>query len=164
MTAVDDKEIVFEDLDEFIPAGTGVVLNAEQGTYDFVVNYINLAAPEGNLLNGSDEAAMTEGGDIFYKLTVKDGNVGFYWGAEEGAAFENVAHKAYLALPAGASNAKFFIIGKDGSVVSDDAGLVDGINEVQAESAQEYYNLNGVRVNTLRKGIYIVGGKKVIIK
>ncbi len=164
VTAVDDKVIVFEDLDEFIPAGTGVVLNAEQGTYDFVVNYINLAAPEGNLLNGSDEAAMTEGGDIFYKLTVKDGNVGFYWGAEEGAAFENVAHKAYLALPAGTSNAKFFIIGKDGSVVSDDAGLVDGINEVQAESAQEYYNLNGVRVNTLRKGIYIVGGKKVIIK
>lgn len=164
VTAVDNKEIVFEDLDEFIPAGTGVVLNAEQGTYDFVVNYINLAAPEGNLLNGSDEAAMTEGGDIFYKLTVKDGNVGFYWGADEGAAFENGAHKAYLAIPAEASNAKFFIIGKDGSVVSDDAGLVDGINEVQAESAQEYYNLNGVRVNTLRKGIYIVGGKKVIIK
>ncbi|MBQ6063064.1 MAG: Ig-like domain-containing protein [Prevotella sp.] len=164
VTAVDNKEIVFEDLDGFIPAGTGVVLNAEPGTYDFVVKYVNLAAPENNLLNGSDEAAMTEGGDKYYKLTVKDGNVGFYYGAEDGAAFENGAHKAYLAIPAEASNAKFFIIGKDGSVVSDDAGLVDGINEVQAESAQEYYNLNGVRVNTLRKGIYIVGGKKVIIK
>lgn len=164
VTDVDNKQIVFEDLDEFIPKGAAVVLNGPQGTYDFKVAYVNLAAPENNLLKGSDEAAMTEGGDKYYKLTVKNDEVGFYYGAEEGAAFENGAHKAYLALPAGASNAKFFIIGKDGSVVSDGAGLVDGINEITAEGAQEYYNLNGVRVNTLRKGIYIVGGKKVIIK
>lgn len=164
VTDVDNKQIVFEDLNEFIPKGAAVVLNGPQGTYDFKVAYVNLAAPENNLLKGSDEAAMTEGGDKYYKLTVKNDEVGFYYGAEEGAAFENGAHKAYLALPAGASNAKFFIIGKDGSVVSDGAGLVDGINEITAEGAQEYYNLNGVRVNTLRKGIYIVGGKKVIIK
>ena len=164
VTDVDNKQIVFEDLDEYIPKGAAVVLNGPQGTYDFKVAYVNLAAPENNLLKGSDEAAMTEGGDKYYKLTVKNDEVGFYYGAEEGAAFENGAHKAYLALPAGASNAKFFIIGKDGSVVSDGAGLVDGINEITAEGAQEYYNLNGVRVNTLRKGIYIVGGKKVIIK
>ncbi|MBQ6209761.1 MAG: Ig-like domain-containing protein [Prevotella sp.] len=165
VTAVDDKVIVFSDIDGIIPASTGVVLQGEPGNYEFVVDpTYDGAVPGNNLLNGSDVKATTEGGDLYYKLTVKNGEVGFYWGADEGAAFENVAHKAYLALPAGASNAKFFIIGKDGSVVSDDAGLVDGINEVQAESAQEYYNLNGVRVNTLRKGIYIVGGKKVIIK
>ncbi|MBR5062880.1 MAG: Ig-like domain-containing protein [Prevotella sp.] len=165
VTAVDDKVIVFSEIDDIIPAGTGVVLQGEQGSYDFVVKNVNLAAPEGNLLNGSDEAAMTEGGDIYYKLTVKNGEVGFYWGAEEGGAFENGAHKAYLAIPAGSSNAKFFVIGKvEGSVVSDGAGLADGINEVQAESQKVYYNLNGVRTNTLRKGIYIVDGKKVVIK
>jgi hypothetical protein len=155
---------VLEDIDDIIPAGTGVVLNGEQGSYDFVVKYVNLAAPENNLLKGSDEAAMTEGGDKYYKLTVKNGNVGFYWGAEEGGAFENGAHKAYLAVPAGASNAKFFILGTAEGLVSEDGGIVDGINEVKAESKQEYYNLNGTRVNTLRKGIYIVGGKKVVIK
>ena len=164
-TSVDDNGvIVLEDIDDIIPAGTGVVLNGEQGSYDFVVKYVNLAAPENNLLKGSDEAAMTEGGDKYYKLTVKNGNVGFYWGAEEGGAFENGAHKAYLAVPAGASNAKFFILGTADDFVSEDGGFVDGINEVKAESKQEYYNLNGTRVNTLRKGIYIVGGKKVVIK
>ena len=165
VTAVEDKVIVFSEIDGIIPAGTGVVLQGEAGDYEFAVVDSDEEAPEGNLLNGSDEAAMTEGGDIYYKLTVKNGEVGFYWGAEEGGAFENGAHKAYLALPAGASNAKFFVIGKvEGSVVSDGAGLADGINEVQAESNKVYYNLNGVRTNTLRKGIYIVDGKKVVIK
>ncbi|MBO4315623.1 MAG: Ig-like domain-containing protein [Prevotella sp.] len=165
VTAVEDKVIVFSEIDGIIPAGTGVVLQGEAGDYEFAVVDSDEEAPEGNLLNGSDEAAMTEGGDIYYKLTVKNGEVGFYWGAEEGGAFENGAHKAYLALPAGASNAKFFVIGKvEGSVVSDGAGLADGINEVQAESNKVYYNLNGVRTNTLRKGIYIVDGKKVMIK
>ncbi len=52
------------------------------------------------------------------------------------------------------------------SIVSDDGGFVDGINEVQTNGNDEveFYNLNGMRVNTPRKGLYIMNGKKVIVK
>lgn len=171
VTGIDEatNEIVFEDLDGIIPAGTAVVLNGapKDDPYEFKVVYANLAAPENNLLKGSNKAATTEGGDKYYKLTVKNGDVGFYWGAEEGGAFMNGAHKAYLAIPAEEANGvKFFAITKtNDDVVSEDGGFTDGINTIeQAENNAEVYNLNGVRVNTLRKGIYIVGGKKVVIK
>lgn len=63
-----------------------------------------------------------------------------------------------------------FVINEDDnadeeSLVSEDGGFPDGINEVKAnESKMEIYNLNGMRVNSLRKGIYIINGKKVIVK
>ena len=166
VVAIDDNDVIdFEDLNGIIPAGTAVVLNGPQGTYDFKVVNDETVAPANNLLRGFDASHLTEGGDIYYKLTVKNDIVGFYWGEENGEAFESGAHKAYLAIPAGASNAKFFVLGTAGDLVSEDCGFVDGINEVTAsDSKNEYFNLNGTRVNSLRKGIYIVGGKKVVIK
>ncbi len=165
VTAVDNKKLELEALNGIIPAGTAVVLNGPKGTYDFKVVNDETVAPANNLLRGFDASHLTEGGDIYYKLTVKNDIVGFYWGEENGEAFESGAHKAYLAIPAGASNAKFFVLGTAGDLVSEDGGFVDGINEVTAsDSKNEYFNLNGTRVNSLRKGIYIVGGKKVVIK
>lgn len=51
-------------------------------------------------------------------------------------------------------------------VVSEDGGFVDGINEVEHASTESegVYNLNGVRVNNLSKGIYVINGKKVVVK
>lgn len=166
VVAIDDNDVIdFEDLNGIIPAGTAVALNGPQGTYDFKVVNDETVAPANNLLRGFDAPHLTEGGDIYYKLTVKNDIVGFYWGEENGEAFESGGHKAYLAIPAGASNAKFFVLGTAGDLVSEDGGFVDGINEVTAsDSKNEYFNLNGTRVNSLRKGIYIVGGKKVVIK
>ncbi len=63
-----------------------------------------------------------------------------------------------------------FVIDEDNNtdeetLVSEDGGFPDGINEVKTnEGKMDIYNLNGVRVNSLRKGIYIVNGKKVIVK
>ncbi len=166
VVAIDDNDVIdFEDLNGIIPAGTAVALNGPKGTYDFKVVNDETVAPANNLLRGFDAPHLTEGGDIYYKLTVKNDIVGFYWGEENGEAFESGEHKAYLAIPAGASNAKFFVLGTAGDLVSEDGGFVDGINEVTAsDSKNEYFNLNGTRVNSLRKGIYIVGGKKVVIK
>jgi hypothetical protein len=159
VTAVDNKKLELEALNGIIPAGTAVALNGPQGTYNFKVVNDETVAPANNLLRGFDTPHLTEGGDIYYKLTVKNDIVGFYWGEENGEAFESGAHKAYLAIPAGASNAKFLALGTEGGE------SVDGINEVTAsDSKNEYFNLNGTRVNTLHKGIYIVGGKKVVIK
>ena len=49
-------------------------------------------------------------------------------------------------------------------------GIVDGIDavEVEAPANEAIYTLQGVRVNgpveSLPKGIYIVGGKKIVVK
>ena len=51
-------------------------------------------------------------------------------------------------------------------MVSDDAGLVDGINDIQRNEALdgEFYSISGVRVAAPTKGLYIVNGKKVLVK
>ena len=157
VTGVSDKSIEFENLDGIIPAGTGVVLNGPQGTYNFKVVNDDTVAPGHNLLKGYDENHLTEGGDKFYKLAVKNDKVGFYWGEENGEAFENGAHKAYLALTADEA--------KEMGYVFD--GLVTEIRSIGTETVNgDIYTIGGVRVKAdkLQKGIYIVNGKKMVVK
>ena len=76
-------------------------------------------------------------------------------GVEDG--FKNGAHKAYLAVPA-SSAASYYTF-----------DLFTGINDVTINPALEgatVYTLSGVRVNAnhLPAGIYIVNGKKMVIK
>ena len=67
------------------------------------------------------------------------------------------AHKAFLAVPTGVGGARSFI-GFDFDVT--------GINQVMNNETQNgaIYNLQGVRMNKLQKGLNIVGGKKVLVK
>ena len=112
------------------------------------------------MLKGSDEEAQTEGDGKFYQLSLNaDGDeesIGFYWGAANGAAFTNGAHKAYLVVPAEKA-AKSYIFN----------GLVTAIRGIStvAENA-EIYTIGGVRVKAdkLPKGIYIANGKKMVVK
>ena len=143
---------------EVIPAGTGVVLEANAGTYDFVVTTEAGEADANNALRGSDEAEQTTGGDVYYALSLKDGaNIGFYWMAEGGAAFTNGAHKAYLALTN--TKVKGFAIG-----LEDDATAIETIANGQQTTEGAIYNVAGQRLNKTQKGVNIVNGKKIAIK
>ena len=77
---------------------------SSEGDYVFGVTTEEGTAASANMLRGSDEEELTTGGDIYFKLSLNANSdpesVGFYYGAEGGAAFTNGAHKAYLALPA----------------------------------------------------------------
>ncbi|MCI7644937.1 MAG: discoidin domain-containing protein [Bacteroidales bacterium] len=149
---------------DIVPAGTGILLRGEPNSYA-TYQYANLpaAAPEANLLRGSVEAAMTEGGDKYYKLTYATVNderiLGFFWGAEDGAAFTNAAGKAYLALPAEMA-AKGYRL--DGSEVT---GIGQIATDVQGEG--QVYSISGVRMDGSKRlpaGIYLINGRKVIVK
>ena len=151
------------DAESVIPAGEAVVLSGEEDTYEFVVTDNAATRDSENVLHGRDNAGPSfapEAGDYkFYMLSLdaNNENVGFYFYDAEGGPFESAAHKAYLALPKTGNSVQSFSF--------DDLNAIHAVTAAQATNG-EVYSLSGVRmnVNSLPKGIYIVNGKKVIIK
>lgn len=155
---------------EVVPAKTALVLKATEELtankeYTYTIVNSTAVAPTDNLLHGSVAEAMTnvKGAKAYYKLANDEvDHLGFYYGAENGAAFTNGAHKAYLAVKTETlSQMRGFSFDS----------MTTGINHVvaNAEHAKStvIYDLNGRRVNSLNaaaKGVYIVNGKKVIVK
>lgn len=165
-TAGDNVEILKSfNPGDVIPKDCGVVLEGTEGTFEFVESKANVESLEGNLLYGLDEGGTTVGPDgttnyIFYMLSLdKNGeNVGFYW-KNGGKPFTATAHKAYLAIPKSSDiNISAFSF--------DDLNGIKGIESDSIVENGEIYTLSGIRVNgkQLPKGIYIVNGKKVVIK
>ncbi|WP_048799457.1 hypothetical protein [Segatella buccae] len=144
-----------------IPAGTGVLLKAETGTYTFKVSSETGNAVADNWLKGSDEKATTKDGERYYMLSLDAnstaGSVGFYWGAPNGGAFTNGAHKAYLCVKPGVAGAKT-CYRFDGQTTSINGTRTD--KPTTADGA--VYNLAGQRVDRSYKGVVIKNGKKYI--
>ena len=137
---------------------------------------------EENLLHGTrleSDGVTTDvdGTDnyYYYKLSYKlddeknpvADSYGFYRGKADGSAFEmKNTLTAYLALPRSSglvNNLRISIDNEDGPATSIQTNRLPADN-----MPQSVYTLSGVRVNAagnrLPKGIYIVNGKKVVIK
>ena len=142
-----------------VPAKSALLLNGAKNDYEVALK-LEETTEDVNLLKGtSDESQTTsdEAGVKFYKFANdKDKGIGFYWGAENGAAFTNSANKAYLVVAGEASAAKGFALG----------GVDTGIKEVTevGNMAGKIYNLQGMQQKGLQKGICIVNGKKFVVK
>ena len=99
----------------------------------------------------------------YYKLSVDNNgeNPGFYYGAADGAAFEmKNGSSAYLTVAA--TNASPALLFEDNEITG-----IEILNPAQGEANNgAVYNLQGVRMNgkSLQKGLYIINGKKVVIK
>ncbi len=133
----------------------GYVLSGTPGSYTFTATDDVANEDPKNALRGFDTAAQTTGGSTYFLLGVYNNKVGFYWGADNGAAFKSGSHKAYLAAPAGTGVRAFYF---------DDVYTgVDALNlNVENENA---YDMQGRRVQQLQKGgLYILNGKKVLVK
>lgn len=133
----------------------GYVLSGAPGSYTFTATDDVANEDPKNALRGFDTAAQTTGGSTYFLLGVYNNKVGFYWGADNGAAFKSGSHKAYLAAPAGTGVRAFYF---------DDVYTgVDALNlNVENENA---YDMQGRRVQQLQKGgLYIINGKKMLAK
>lgn len=153
-----------------LPANTGVVVKGE-GNYKFVYTQENATANvEGNLLEGTVTSEPVEGEAYVLGIPEDETEVALCKAklnldatgnnaGENGTHFLNNANKAYLpaSLVSGASlsaNLRF------------DFGGTTAIEEVETEvTGTVIYDLTGRRVNEITKaGIYIVNGKKVLVK
>ena len=157
---------------DIVPANTGVMVSALEGG-DYVVNLSNEAGTSvlgsDNRLRGSGSgisaAAMetADAGCVYYRLTMhgktneNPGTIGFYYGADGGAAFALGANKAYLAVPETSAKEGFSFISEEDET--------DGINAVSTKVENGVrYNLAGQKVDAAYKGIVIVNGKKMLNK
>ena len=112
------------------------------------------------MLRGTEETTMITPEDQtckYYMLTVKDGEVGFYYGANDGAIFENQAHRAYLPVPVSQTN------GAKGFFFNEATGI-DNMLATDENAGHAVYNLSGQLVNDSYKGVVIINGKKVLRK
>lgn len=149
-----------------IPAGVGVVLTGDGGNYTLTLSDPDNNLPKyDNVLKGTDTDKMVDDeNSIFYRLSLNNegdlNSVGFYWGEENGAAFVNQAHKAYLPLPNSASaksTAIYF------SSMDDNATKV--IVPTQKKNDNEtQYDILGRKVRSGVNGIRISKGKKLIAR
>ena len=166
----DDGKLVVDEVydgsnSEVVPANTALLISTADnftGTHDYTITYATGGDDhsESNMLKGTLTAdEETEGdGCLFYRLTMHNGEtIGFWWGAAEGGKFKLGANKAYLAVPTSVVSAR------SGFAFDDEA---TGISQIENGKLkiENYYDLQGRKVSMPGKGLYIVNGKKVVIK
>lgn len=146
---------------DIVPANTAVVVKGAKGSY----NYYNTEEAatktiEKNLLKGvtTDTRIEATSGVKRYILTRADDGILAFYRTNTGNI--NVkANRAYLEVPTTMAVASFSL-----------EGTATGINNVVTTAAKQgIYTISGVRLNAtttkeLPAGIYIVDGKKVIVK
>ncbi len=86
----------FSEAGSVLPAGQGVLLKAEPGTYVMVPTMRKKVVDANNQLRGSDEDQLTYGGNYYYVLNEDLQETGWKWNATNGATFVNPAHHAYF--------------------------------------------------------------------
>lgn len=134
-----------------VPAGTGVVVVGEPKTYNVPV--IASADPVvGNKLIGVTSYHVAVEGD--YVLAYKDDTRGFY-PAEEDLVIP--AGKAYLHIGGGSDARSFLPLDYETTGIG---ALLMNNEKVK----KEIFSLSGQRVSQPKKGLYIIGGRKVVVK
>ncbi len=179
---------------DIIPAGTPLLIESSvTGTDYFWKDYYGadgdqagylsgttpttISVPENNMLYGHSEQAYTcaangeydaskVDGYLYYKLSLKSSSdltsVGFYYGAANGASYEASAHKCWLAVPTESSSADGISLKKGDS---DDTTGISAIESASEKTVSGIYTIQGVRVSNMNQpGLYIVDGKKVLVK
>ena len=131
-----------------LPANTGVIVKNEGG---YTFKAAGATASVTSALNGTATAVATS--------TVENGVVYTLQRHEDGVAFKKftgetiLANKAYLVLPAETKALRIRFAGEE-----------TGIDQFFGDEELVIYDLAGRRVEKMEKGIYIVNGKKVVIK
>jgi hypothetical protein len=168
-----EDKLTYVQLNDVIPVGTAVMLKGEKNRgkkYELKASETKIGYVGQNLLVGSDAPTLTYSlikmPCLFYKLAWGPSNTkyahtfGWYWGAENGEAFEIEGRRAWLAIPQTvARGVRMYSL-----VDNDDNATGLELPTTDSNEMEDIYNLNGQRVAAPTKGLYIKNNKKVIIK
>lgn len=156
----DDKtQFVLTEVNDIIPAENGIILygeNADEVTLNITKDAAT-ADMSDNALTGTLMQKSLEGENLsaYYVLGVSDGIAGLY---HPSVKLETIsANKAYIYEPT--ANVQGLRFSFDGNTT--------GIGHIGTAGQQDEgacYDLSGRRVQAPKKGIYVVGGRKVILK
>ena len=168
-SAVAKGTVTLTELTGCIPANQGVIIKGAKGTYTVKVgsegwedlSNKNYLKPSNG---GTTVAASTEG--TYHYIFAKKG--------DEKPAFYKLtknhtlaAHKAYLEtstdITPGTSGAPLMLDFGNGTTAIMDV-FQDEMKQQQAQEDNVYYTLQGTRVQNPTKGLYILNGKKIIVK
>jgi hypothetical protein len=160
--SADQSRLTLKKVDGIIPAEEAVVIFASPGAYTFLQSAEEGTKDEDNSLvgNATDEAItpQVENATICV-LSTASSNRGFYsWSGEI------PAHKAYLPVPKATDGQAAPAIR---IVFGDEPGNVTAIDRITVDNDTDapLYNLAGQRVQgNVAPGLYIRGGKKVVVK
>lgn len=158
------SSVIIKSIDSHkISAGTGVLVKGTSGKTIYPQTTDNVEEVYSIFVGTSSAPFTVSSTGEAWALAVLDGKTGFY-PCKEGVTVPQ--YKCYL--PGGFSSKSFIMlkqVNSNDDLVSDDAGIVDGINTVNDNASNDtYYDLQGRRVSTTRHGIYIQNNKKVIVK
>ncbi len=157
------------DANKVLPASTGILL---KGAKEYVIYSAFMGDEDADALADVSSNLLIGSGDYTYDITGLNGSVeykayiladgangvGFYPLASYTEDNQLAAHKAFLAVPVTTETpAPFYGFGGEGTT---------GINSVErgALSVEGCYTLDGRRVEQPTKGLYIMNGKKVLVK
>lgn len=138
-----------------VPANTGLFLS---GTSDYIPVTTGASSIGTNLLKPTTGSDIHDTSDskVQYVFAKQNEEVGFY---KVGSSLSPAAGKAYLETTGSVASARL-------AILFDDDSNTTAIKAVKKDEKTngEYYNLAGQRVAQPSKGLYIVNGKKFIVK
>lgn len=170
-----DGTLSFTKNDGYIPANTPLLVYAPNGGAQAAAN------PDGFTLssnvtiaysNGESARATTANGVTFQGTyapiaagaeSALVGNYGITNAGQivnAGTSSSIKGYRAYLTgLPSGGAGARIMILDDDSNTPTD-----IGLFKMAVPEAKDVYTLSGQRVQKARKGIYVINGKKIVIK
>ena len=142
-----------------VPAGTPVLLYANGGATENIPVITSAdAVTDNDLVAGTGAAVATTSGDYTNMiLNVVDEQIGFYFANDKTVATDRAyLHIASTLAPAAQQSRMKMVF----------AGETTGVKSLPTSQKGEesVYNLAGQRVKKPTKGLYVKGGKKVIVK
>ena len=144
---------------EAIPAGTGVILQSETKNkdYEFAITTSTASSVENDLMGSVISFVYSKSGYQPYTLQTSTQS-------SSGVAFKRyngpsvTGGKVYIELPStqNAAAVRVRFAGEDVTEIENSEFII--------QDSEFIYDLTGRRVETMDKGVYIVNGKKVVIK
>lgn len=157
--SVSGTTVTFTALNQTVPANTGILLQGGAGeTYNIPVVASGTEVTENAFLVNTDGTTFAGDNDYYYFGLLKNT---LTFGTFDPSGVAIPASKAYLkvlksSLDAGARlNISF---------ADDETTGIADVRGKMSDVRGGYYNLSGQRVDQPQKGLYIINGKKVVIK